>query len=81
MATFKRSPTPQYLVADAKVYSEDNATNLTKLGFITRIPGTLKLVSQMITQALKWDTWYRLMRRPTIIQLSYVITAWPSAGW
>ena len=34
-----------------------NATNLAQLGFITRIPGTLKLVSQVITQALKWDTW------------------------
>ena len=60
IATFQRSPTPRYVVADAKLYNEDNATNLTKLGFITRIPGTLKLVSQMITQALKWDTWHRL---------------------
>src|SRR2546428_5303412 len=60
MATFQRSPTPRYVVADAKLYNEGNATNLTKLGFITRIPGTLKLVSQMITQALKWDTWHRL---------------------
>src|SRR5712691_4399258 len=60
IATFQRSPTPRYVVADAKLYNEDNATNLTKLGFITRIQGTLKLVSQMITQALKWDTWHRL---------------------
>src|SRR5437764_13775943 len=36
---------------------EENATNLAKLGFLTRIPGTLKLVSQVITQALTWDTW------------------------
>src|SRR5207253_10831764 len=28
--------------------------------FITRIPGTLKLVSQVIRQALKWDMWQRL---------------------
>ena len=33
---------------------------LAKLGFITRIPGTLKLVSQVIGQALTWDTWQRL---------------------
>lgn len=60
LATFKASPTPRYLVADSKLYSEDNAVNLTKLGFITRIPNTLKLVSQVITQALKWDTWRHL---------------------
>jgi transposase len=57
MTTFQGSPRPHYLVADAKLYNEENATNLAKLGFITRIPGTLKLVSQVITQALTWDTW------------------------
>ena len=57
LATFQGSPSPRYLVADAKLYTEENATNLAKLGFITRIPGTLKLVSQVITQALQWDTW------------------------
>jgi transposase len=60
MSTFKGSPTPRYLVADAKLYNEENAANLKKLGFITRIPGTLKVVSQVIGQALKWDTWHRL---------------------
>jgi transposase len=60
MTTFASSPTPRYLVADAKLYTEDTATTLAKLGFITRIPGTLKLVSQVITQALQWDRWHRL---------------------
>ena len=60
MAAFARSPTPKYLVADAKLYTEDTAATLAKLGFITRIPGTLKLVSQVITQALQWDRWHRL---------------------
>lgn len=60
IATFKGSPTPRYLVADAKLYTEENAANLKKLGFITRIPGTLKLVSQVIGQALTWDTWHGL---------------------
>ena len=60
MTTFASSPTPRYLVADAKLYTEDNAATLAQLGFITRIPGTLKLVSQVITQALKGDTWQRL---------------------
>ena len=60
MATFTRSPTPRYLVADSKLYHEDNAANLNQLGFITRIPNTLKLVSQVVTQVLRWDTWQRL---------------------
>ena len=60
MATFQRSPTPRYLVADSKLYNEDNAAHLSQLGFITRIPNTLKLVAQVIGQALRWDTWHRL---------------------
>src|SRR5438477_769871 len=57
LATFRGSPTPRYLVADAKLYHEENAPNLAKLGFITRIPGTLKLVTQVISQALRGATW------------------------
>jgi len=60
MRAFASSPTPRYLVADAKLYTEDTAATLAKLGFITRIPGTLKLVSQVITQALQWDLWHHL---------------------
>src|SRR6266851_3374087 len=60
LATLKRSPTPRYLVADSKLYHEDNAANLRQLGFITRIPNTLKLVAQVIGQALREDTWHRL---------------------
>jgi len=60
MAAFARASTPRYLVADAKLYTEDTAAALTNLGFITRIPGTLKLVSQVITQALEEDRWHRL---------------------
>src|SRR5713101_663928 len=60
LATFQRSPTPRYLVADSKLYHEDNAANLRAMGFITRIPNTLNVVSQVITQALRWDTWQRL---------------------
>jgi transposase len=60
LSTFKDSPTPRYLVADSKLYSEENAKQLAKLGFITRIPGPLKLVSQVIRQALREDTWQPL---------------------
>jgi transposase len=57
LLTFQGSPTPRYLIADSKLYSEDNAAKLKQLGFITRIPGTLKLVSQVISQALGEATW------------------------
>lgn len=57
MTTLKNSPTPRYLVADSKLYHEDNASNLKAFGFITRIPNTLKRVQQVIRQALEWDTW------------------------
>jgi transposase len=60
MATFKTAPSPRYLVADSKLYNEDNAANLHSLGFITRIPNTLKVVSQVITDALRGDTWHRV---------------------
>jgi transposase len=60
IATFKNASTPRYLVADSKLYNAANAANLQTLGFITRIPHTLTLVSQVITQALPWDTWQRL---------------------
>src|SRR3989475_5057036 len=60
LATFQGAPSPRYVVADAKLYSEENAANLKKLGFLTRVPGTLKLVTHVIAQALRWDTWHRL---------------------
>ena len=57
LSTFKDSPTPRYLIADSKLYSQDNAADLKPLGFITRIPDTLKIVSPVIGQALRADTW------------------------
>jgi transposase len=54
---FKDTPSPRYLVADAKLYCEATAAHLAQLGFITRIPATLKVVAQVISQALQWDTW------------------------
>jgi transposase len=57
MRAFKDPPSPRSLVADAKLSCEDHATPLAKLGFITRIPATLKVVSQVMRQALQWDTW------------------------
>jgi transposase len=54
------APTPRYLVADAKLSTEDTAATLAQLGFITRIPGTRKLVSQVISQALQGGAWHEL---------------------
>lgn len=58
--TLKNSPSPRYLVADCKLYHEDNAPHLKALRCITRIPQTLKVVSQVIRQALAMNTWHRL---------------------
>jgi transposase len=60
LAAFKNAPSPRYLIADSKLYHEDQASNLQQLGFITRIPNTLGAVSQVIAQALTWDTWHHL---------------------
>jgi len=59
-ATLKGAPTPRYRGADAQLYHEDHAANLRQLGFITRMPNTLKLVAQVSGQALRGDTWHRL---------------------
>jgi transposase len=58
MRAFKNAPSPRYRSADAKLYHEANAPHLARIGFITRIPNTRGLVSQVLTQALQWDTWH-----------------------
>jgi transposase len=58
MSALKTSPSPRYLIADAKLYTADNAANLQGLGFITRLANTLGVVSHVIEQALTWDTWH-----------------------
>jgi transposase len=60
MTALKNAPSPRYLIADSKLYHDANAANLEKLGFITRIPNTIGSVSQVIRQALTWDTWHPL---------------------
>jgi len=57
---FKNSETPRYLVADSKLYTKKNASNLTRLPFITRIPETLKVAQQVIDQAWAFDQWQSL---------------------
>ena len=62
-ATLREAPSPRDLGADAKLYTEEKAPNLATLGLLPRIPGTRKLVTQVIPQALPGDTWpYRKAR-------------------
>jgi transposase len=89
IATFASAEAPRYLIADAKLYTEDNAAYLSKLGFITRIPATLKVVAQVISQALQWDTWQRLdeSSRYQGIELCHYgmaqrwLVVWSQAAW
>ena len=57
LSACKTTPSPRYLIADAKLSCEDTVAHLAKLGLITRIPATLKVVAQVISQALQWNTW------------------------
>ena len=52
------SEAPRSLVADATLSSEDSAVPLAQRGFLTRIPATLKRVSQVISQALQGALWH-----------------------
>ena len=54
---FAASPGPRYLIADSKVYTKKNGPNLAQLPFITRIPGSLNDVDQVIGQALASGQW------------------------
>lgn len=57
---FARSETPRYLIADSKLYTEENAKNLARLPFITRVPATVKVEGQLITQSLEIGQWQKL---------------------
>jgi transposase len=81
MQAFKDTPSPRYLVADGKLYCEDNAAHLAKLGFITRIPATLKVVSQVIGQALQGDTWQTFDDNTRYQPLELCHYGMASVGW
>lgn len=57
---FATSEMPRYLVADSKLYTSENATNLSHLPFITRIPGKLKVVDEVIEQSIALGNWQPL---------------------
>lgn len=53
----KTAPKPNYLVADCKLYHQDNAEFLSQLTFITLIPSTIKLEKILISEALSAQQW------------------------
>ena len=57
LSAFKSTPRPRSLVADATLSCEAHAVHLATLGFIPRIPATLKVVAQVVSPALQWATW------------------------
>jgi transposase len=57
VAQFEAADTPRYLIADSKLYSQDNSVNLARLGYITRIPNSLNLSHQLIEQAWAFNQW------------------------
>ena len=58
MTALQHAPSPRYWSADAKRSHEANAPSLQVLGFMTRLPNTLGIVSQVIRQALTGDHWH-----------------------
>jgi len=55
----QKNTNPIYLVADSKLYSNQNAESLAHLQFITRIPETILLVKEKISQAFQEDKWVK----------------------
>jgi len=56
---FQASPSPRYLVADSKLYSQGNAEYLSGIPFITRIPRSQK-EKEAVSLALRTAEWNRL---------------------
>lgn len=49
-----------YLIADSKLYTSENAENLSKINFITRVPNSISLVGDKILEANKADSSWEL---------------------
>jgi transposase len=60
IAQVQASETPRYLIADSKLYTEENTPNLACLPFITRIPETLTITQPVIDQAWACAQWQPL---------------------
>jgi transposase len=61
VSQFKDSETLRYTVADSKIYTKKNSSNLKDLLFITRIPDNIKEVGETIDKALALpNNWQKL---------------------
>lgn len=56
---FKNSDGPKYLIGDSKLYSKKAASTLAQMGFITRIPGTLKVEREQVAYACSQSAAWR----------------------
>ena len=55
--SFKSSEQPQYLIADSKLYHQENAEFLSQVNFITLVPSTIKLEKEKIKQSISDGNW------------------------
>ena len=78
---FAASEGPRYLVADSKLYTSENAANLAHLPFITRIPGNLKAVEEVIDQSLSMDTWQAIDDETRYQRVDLGTMEWNNDGW
>lgn len=54
---FRESEGNNCFIADSKVYSKENAPNLLRIKYITRIPASIKLENELIERAIREDQW------------------------
>lgn len=57
MEQFKQAKFADILIADSKLYSEANSTNLNNLNFITRIPSSIKELIKHVDKAINENSW------------------------
>lgn len=57
---FKSSEVPRYLIADSKLYTKENCSNLPHLQFITRIPRSNKEERNVVAWSFIADKWVKL---------------------
>ncbi|OJW68805.1 MAG: hypothetical protein BGO68_04485 [Candidatus Amoebophilus sp. 36-38] len=57
LESFKQSEGPRYLVADSKLYHQDNKNNLAHIKFITRIPKTYQEEGKAIQASIASREW------------------------
>ena len=60
---FGKTEFTKYLVADSKLYTKDNAENLQKIKFITRIPNSISKINKLIEEALAKKQWQVLTEK------------------